>query len=284
MPCGSPAPAPEDVIDERAEGAVECNHMAFLDAAALGSARFVRHLGRGNFGTVDLVEVTTPDGTVRAARKTLSPKGPNSVKKTKRQMIDTLSRELRGTFSACRYSPFATSVLGISLGAAGHCIYTEFADGGSLAGMLELQMPVSELQKLAFSLLHALSAMNDVGYAHLDIKPDNVLVARSKYLLADFGNAAELGPNPKVHGLRGSSIYIAPEQWEGQAYGLNADCFSLGLLLAQCAVWPHSPAALVQLIQGQRALPGCVPEELRDFITALMLEDTAARPSPKEAM
>ncbi|KXZ54994.1 hypothetical protein GPECTOR_3g159 [Gonium pectorale] len=126
--------------------------------------------------------------------------------------------------------------------------------------------------------------MNDVGYAHLDIKPDNVLVAGSKYLLADFGNAAELGPNPKVHGLRGSSIYIAPEQWEGQAYGLNADCFSLGVLLAQCAVWPHSPAALVQLIQGQRALPGCVPEELRDFIAALMHTDAATRPSPKEAM
>ncbi|KXZ53338.1 hypothetical protein GPECTOR_7g1232 [Gonium pectorale] len=258
----------------------------------MASARSVRELGCGGFGSVHLVEVTTTSGgRMLAARKTLLSNGQNAA-----QLCAALTREVRANMLTARTSPFAPAVLGIAATAAGYSIFTEFAENGSLGDRLErvaspasssalqLHMPVSELRKIAFSVLHALSALNDKGYAHLDIKPANVLISGCKYMLADYGICDQLCVEGKNLGLTGSWPYVSPEQWSGKACRLNVDCFTLGISLAQCAVWPAGGRALTELVKGERPLPDCVPEDLREFLGALTERDPARRPSAKEAL
>ncbi|KXZ53360.1 hypothetical protein GPECTOR_7g1256 [Gonium pectorale] len=265
------------------------------------SARFVRQLGRGGFGTVDLVEVATPSGgSVCVARKTLNTKGKDAG-----QMEDALLREVYGGVAAARRSPFAPAVVGMTTGQEGQCIFTEFADGGSLWEVLkgrarsssrsskrskakqpqeQLALPLSELRKIAFSVLHALRAMNAKGYAHLDVKPENVLISGSMYLLTDFGTATELGEEGKVLDVCGTALFIAPEQFGSGFCRTSADCYSLGVTMAECAAWPADRVSLWEFTKGVRVLPNCVPTDLRDFIALLMERDPARRPSPTEAL
>ncbi|KXZ53357.1 hypothetical protein GPECTOR_7g1253 [Gonium pectorale] len=190
------------------------------------SAGFVRQLGRGAFGTVDLVEVATPSGGVACVvRKTLEE--------------DAVLRKDCGGVAAARRSPFAPAVVGMTMGQEGHRIFTEFADGGSL--------------------LDVLKAVNVKGYA-------------------------KLGEEGRMLPVCGTAVLIAPEQFGSGLCRANADCYSLGVTMAECAVWPADRVSLWEFTKGERPLPDCVPEDLWEFIGALTERDPARRPSPTEAL
>jgi len=82
-------------------------------------------------------------------------------------------------------------------------------------------------------ILLGLQAMHDAGFAHRDIKPQNVLLdANFQVKLADFGSSKAFTENNLMRTTRvGTRGYQAPELLLGRGYTRKADLFSCGVLL-----------------------------------------------------
>jgi serine/threonine protein kinase len=117
---------------------------------------------------------------------------------------------------------------------------TEFVESsGQIFQAMELcrgdlcELPHREdVPRLADEVLSALEYLHSLEIAHLDIKPDNVLLTHDGHArLTDFG-FAKLAHDPIPQALVGSPGYCAPEVLSGLYFdGKKADVFSFGILL-----------------------------------------------------
>eukprot|EP00913_Durusdinium_trenchii_P031090 g29114.t1 len=82
------------------------------------------------------------------------------------------------------------------------------------------------------SLVLILEALHINGVAYRDLKPENVMLDSQGYLkLVDFGLAKDLMDGSKTFTVVGTVSYMAPEIFGGTGYSLEADFWSLGVLL-----------------------------------------------------
>eukprot|EP00611_Tribonema_gayanum_P023629 TRINITY_DN5001_c0_g1_i1.p1 TRINITY_DN5001_c0_g1~~TRINITY_DN5001_c0_g1_i1.p1 ORF type:complete len:432 (+),score=106.44 TRINITY_DN5001_c0_g1_i1:107-1402(+) len=132
-------------------------------------------------------------------------------------------------------------------------IVQDWARGGSLLSYLHGRRGgrrglLSErgVRALLRRLLSALSHVHSLGIAHLDVKPDNVLLlepdALGSAVLADFGFATRVTPlstatsstattlNKSATAAVGTPEYVAPELLLGAPYDCRADVWSLGVV------------------------------------------------------
>ena len=81
-------------------------------------------------------------------------------------------------------------------------------------------------------MLQALDELHTQGYAHLDIKPENLLISKDmKLKLADFGTTTKDEQSTFKYGTR---EYMAPEQFSKKPYDPRyADMFAVGVTLFQ---------------------------------------------------
>lgn len=113
-------------------------------------------------------------------------------------------------------------------------------DGESLAERIgQAPLPFAEVQRIGIAIAVALADLHRQHVVHLDLKPENVILAGRRAVLLDFGLArhAEL---PDLLGEEssepmGTSAYIAPEQVLGERSDPASDLFALGCLLYQMA-------------------------------------------------
>ena len=75
-----------------------------------------------------------------------------------------------------------------------------------------------------------LRAMHQMGYAHCDIKPNNILRNESgKVKVIDFGQSCKIGTVKER--IQGTPDYIAPEQVARRPISVQTDVFNLGATL-----------------------------------------------------
>jgi serine/threonine-protein kinase len=78
--------------------------------------------------------------------------------------------------------------------------------------------------------------MHEAGFAHLDLKPANVMICRDGTLrIIDFGLAAEIEPKggflSGLTPLIGTPQYMAPEQVRNKRCDARTDIYSVGVML-----------------------------------------------------
>jgi serine/threonine-protein kinase len=116
-------------------------------------------------------------------------------------------------------------------------IAMEFVEGHTLARYLAQGAGFSDadIGSIAGQLLDALAHAHDHGVWHRDIKPSNVILTHGGHVkVADFGVARIDASDLTATGaVIGTPMYMAPEQFMGQAIDHRADLYSVGVVLYQ---------------------------------------------------
>lgn len=91
---------------------------------------------------------------------------------------------------------------------------------------------VIDVIQLGIDMCKALEVCRELNIVHRDIKPDNIFVsANGSYKLGDFGVARTIEKTMAGLSRKGTYSYMAPEIYNGQEYGFEADIYSLGIVL-----------------------------------------------------
>ena len=196
-------------------------------------------VGQGGLGKVDAVQVVDSNRShpigAYLARKRLNSSWARDPRAQARfeQEIELLSD---------MDHPNIVSVEGVSL-PGGERAYFMPLFPGSLRSRLEANEVWSllEVAMLGVQVAQALSYAHDLGFAHRDLKPDNILLDQaSNPVLCDWG----LGQFIHVHsrvlqlthgGPLGTAYYCDLQQWSTGDGGILGDVYSLGMTLGELA-------------------------------------------------
>jgi serine/threonine-protein kinase len=126
-------------------------------------------------------------------------------------------------------------------GSAGGLLYyvMPYVAGESLFERLqrERQLALDEALRITHDVAQALGYAHGRGVMHRDVKPENILLAEGRALVADFGlaraiDAAEYSKLTKTGVIVGTALYLSPEQLrEERNLDQRTDIYALGCLL-----------------------------------------------------
>uniref|UniRef100_A0A4W5Q7H4 Kalirin RhoGEF kinase n=1 Tax=Hucho hucho TaxID=62062 RepID=A0A4W5Q7H4_9TELE len=167
-------------------------------------------------------------------------------------------------------------------------------EGGRLLDYLVAHDELME-EKVAFFVkdtLEALQHLHTCRVAHLDLKPENLLVDLHvpvpSIKLIDFGDAVQVSRHRYVHLLLGNPEFAAPELIQGTAVSLSTDVWSAGVLayVMLSGVSPFLDESLEETCVNICKLDFCFPEDYfqgvsqaaRDFISSTLQQDPRKRP------
>ena len=117
----------------------------------------------------------------------------------------------------------------------------ELVDGTSL----DVHRPsnLTALLKVFLQVAAGLSAMHRMGYAHADIKPNNILVNENLVVkIIDFGQSCPIGTVKQR--IQGTPDYIAPEQVGRGRLTAATDVFNFGATMYWCVTDHHIPTLI----------------------------------------
>ncbi|MBP2330523.1 serine/threonine protein kinase [Kibdelosporangium banguiense] len=143
-------------------------------------------------------------------------------------------RELEITVRLGRQHPHIVTVLDTGTAPDGRpCIVMEYYDLGSLHNRLREYgpLPVGEVIAVGVAVADALAFAHGQGFLHRDVKPQNILILPTSYVLADFGIArmADAGHTTSLQMV--SYRHAAPQMVDGQTPAAVDDLWSLGSTL-----------------------------------------------------
>ncbi len=159
----------------------------------------------------------------------------------------------------------------------------EYVDGPALDQELEEAgpMPAAAAALLAAHLLAALVAVHATGAAHLDIKPENIVIRDGRPILLDFGSARPLGSRQPPGRPVGTDGYAAPEMEACLPGAASMDVYGVGVVLAEALGRPrrclHDPEQYPRRQRGLRRQMSWIAERLVD-------PDPSTRPSVAEGL
>lgn len=113
----------------------------------------------------------------------------------------------------------------------GPCIVQEYVDGETLDAWLAKKPGTKERKRVLRELLSVVACLHQKGIVHNDLKPSNILIARSggALKLIDLGFADDDGHVQKT--LGGTRGYASPELIDGKQVDARSDIYSLGRLI-----------------------------------------------------
>ncbi|WP_329112676.1 bifunctional serine/threonine-protein kinase/ABC transporter substrate-binding protein [Streptomyces sp. NBC_01353] len=172
-------------------------------------------------------------------------------------------------------------------------IVMELIRGQSLAAAISDRgrLPVRRVAEIGAAMLDALAEAHGARIVHRDIKPDNVLLAKDRVVLTDFGIAHLADATTKLsHSgiVIGTPQYMPPEQLEGKRPTPANDLWALGATLYH-AVEGHPPFdadglhALAVAVFTRPHRPPVHAGPLTPVLDALLTKDPAQRVGAAEA-
>ncbi|XP_071942493.1 kalirin-like isoform X2 [Antedon mediterranea] len=164
-----------------------------------------------------------------------------------------------------------------------------------------VKLPVySERQAVSYlqQVLEALLYLHTCRIAHLDIKPENILVDLSSMSpvlkLIDFGDSIHIDHKNYIHTLQGSPEFAAPELINKFYVDVNTDMWSFGVLtyVMLSGVSPFLDDSVEETCLNVTKVDYCFPDEYftnvsgiaKEFISSLLLLEINERNSAKESM
>jgi hypothetical protein len=231
-----PSPPPPGTIPPPPGAPAPHAWHAGLPHPLLAQYQPVRSLGAGGEAHVVMLVRERGDGTERVVKVY-----PTALR-PQRGLLDALRRaDPAHLVRVLRWGeyvdPFGTSMSWEVL---------EYLPGGSLARMLaghggrlppELVREVVVEVAAALRYLHReVHAGDVVGFAHRDVKPENVLIRDAQPLrlvLCDFGLVTEARHTWRATERGGTPLYQAPETWFGRSSGTAQDWWSLGVMVVE---------------------------------------------------
>lgn len=161
----------------------------------------------------------------------------------------------------------------------------EYVDGLALDDEIDENdaMSAAEVAVLGAQLLAAVRTVHARGLAHVDIKPENVVLRDARPVLVDFGSARPLGHPQPAGCLIGSPGYAAPELEAGEPISTAMDVYGIGVTLyeARCGATAFDAAVPA----GDRPHPTPLPDcDLAELVHRMLAADPAKRPTAAEAL
>ncbi|RWM11948.1 MAG: serine/threonine protein kinase [Mesorhizobium sp.] len=152
-------------------------------------------------------------------------------------------------------------------------IAMEFVAGVGLAEAAgRAPLPPEEVARIGAEIAKALAALHRQKVVHLDLKPENIILAERGAVLLDFGLARHaelpdlLGEESSVP--MGTAAYISPEQILGERSDPASDLFALGCILYQL-VTGEEPFGRPATLAGMKRRLYHAPKPPRDIDKAI---------------
>ncbi len=210
--------------------------------AKVGRYEVVRLVGEGAMGRVLLAHDPVLDRDVAIKHLRGDLKIPRDVRKG---LLTRMQHEARAAARVAHPNLVVLHDMGEDE-AVGLYLVFEYIEGPTLKQRIhdDGRLPAAEAARLARELGGALSLAHEAGILHRDVKPENIMLARTGGKIADFG-IARIPDSTLTHqgGLMGTPAYSAPETFRPGKFSPASDQFSLA-------------ASLYEAISGQRAFPG----------------------------
>ena len=155
-------------------------------------------------------------------------------------------------------------------------------------------LPLEDRLRILAQVGEALDYAHHQGVVHRDIKPGNVLLTTSDSpKLSDFGLSilAEQGDHSGI--VRGTPLYMSPEQTKGSQLDFRTDLYSLGVMLYESAtgVAPFTGSSASVMAQHASSPPNPprgrnpeISEELEALILSLLVKRPEGRPRSGSAV
>jgi serine/threonine-protein kinase len=137
-----------------------------------------------------------------------------------------------------------------------------------------------------------LAALHAMGYAHCDLKPNNILVgAHGEVKIIDFGQACRLGSVKER--IQGTPDFIAPEQVRREPITARTDVFNFGATLYVSLTGRNIPTLYTvkkgdnsflvdDVIPSPREIEPEVPEQLSNLVMECIRTNPSKRPEMAE--
>ena len=137
---------------------------------------------------------------------------------------------------------------------------------------------------------HGLKAMHVMGYAHCDIKPNNILRDdQGRIKVIDFGQSAKIGTIKER--IQGTPDFIAPEQVARRPISVQTDVFNLGATLYWALTGKHIPTLYTVNKKGENSFlldtridsPQDLNPRVPNALSNLVMECIATKPQKRPA-
>lgn len=153
----------------------------------------------------------------------------------------------------------------------------EYIDGPDLADELDRAGPMSpaDAALLCVQVFAVVLDLHQRGLAHLDLKPENIVLRDGRPVVIDFGSARPIGASQPSGQPIGTAGYAAPEQETCRPISAAMDCYAVGSILYE---------ALTCENVGPASGFGALSPRLRPVVTGLLEPDPQRRMTATQAM
>ena len=250
-----------------------------MSAQLIGRFEILSELGKGGQGAVYLARDPQLDRQV--AIKTLRKLGHKTEQLTHEALIVS---KLQHPNIIALYD------YGEDQGAP-YLVYA-YVEGRTLAQLLkqEKALPFVRAAEITIGVLEGLAYAHSQGISHLDIKPANIMIAKSGTpMVMDFGLAAIADNHEQTINtpLSGTPRYVAPEIISGQHGDFLSDIYAAGTVLYEMATGEFAVGGdnmyevLNRAAHEQIAPPSTHNVQMNEKLEAIILKAVAKKPAER---